>query len=290
MKKSKSARWVFACALVFGSVASASAASLPRSELIDRLRIRADVVVLGENGKPTSAPVEESRLLSGFSAEGKLKKDWSSESPNFGAIRLRHEWTIGPTGTIHVRFEEFSESEVDSRTGETKAFRNPIANEEKDLVDLGTIFYPVKASSGKRVAVRFTPELAPEPKLEDFSKRKISGRGVAIYDTEGALWASEIEMGAEYSAITTYRGTLLLSYAPFKGAEAAGVASGKRITIRMKDYPRVTFQSETDFVPEGTHARVFVKYIKERRTAALNAVKQLESSSEPRILASLKQD
>lgn len=271
-------------------VASAEAANLSRAELIERLRIRADVVALAEDGTPIPAGGGETRTLSGFSAEGKLKKDWSSESPGIGAIRLRHEWTIGPTGALHVRFEEFSESEIDSRTGETRSFRNPLGAEERDVPDLGVVLYSLKASGGKRLAVRFAPELAPEPKLDDFAKRKIAGRGISIYDTEGALWASEVEMGAEYSAISTYRGTMLLSYSPFKGSEAAGVASGKRITIRMKDYPRVTFQSETNFVPEGTHARVFVKYVKERRTAAMNSVKQIESSSEQRILASLKQD
>lgn len=268
--------------------AGASAADLSREDLVKRLRLRADVLVLGEDGKHLAAVGDETRVLSGFSADGKFKRDWSSNSTNYGSFKLRHEWTIDPTGVIHVKFSEFSEEDLD-KTGVPKDFKNPIGGAEHDVVDFGAILYPVKAIKGKRVVVRFIPELSADDRVETIGKFKLMGRGVSVYDAEGALWASDLELGAEYSAITTHRGTLLLSYSPFKGSEPAGVASGKRITLMMKDYPRVTLQSESDFVPEGMNARVYVKYMKDRRTTALNSVKLHESSNEKRILDRLKE-
>ena len=274
--------------VLFLSGPARAASGLSRSDLIERIRIRADVLVMSDDGKHINEVGDETRLLSGFSPEGKFKRDWSSNSSNYGSFKLRHEWTVDEKGTVHVKFEEFSEEEIDSKTGLSKDFKNPIGKEEHDVVDFAAILYPVKAIKGKRVVLRFIPEISPDFRAEKIGKFKLMGHGVSIYDAEGMLWASDLEMGAEYSAISTHRGTLVLSYAPFKGSEPAGVASGKRITIRMKDYPRVTLQSESDFVPEGMNARVFVKYMKERRTEALNSVRQHESSSEERMLDRLK--
>jgi hypothetical protein len=275
-------------ALFFAAPAGAASPNLTRDDLIGRLRIRADVFVLGHDGKHLEQIGDETRVFSGFSPEGRFKRDWSSSSTNYGSFKLRHEWTIDPRGAIHVKFEEFAEAALDSKTGEVKDFKNPIGSEERDVTDFGSILYPVKAIKGKRVVLRFIPELAPDTKTEKIGKFKIMGHGVAIYDSEGALWASDLDLGAEYSAITTYRGTLVLSYSAFRGAEPAGVASGKKITIRMKNYPRIVLQSETDFVPAGMNARVFVRYLKEKRTLALNSVRQSESSSERRMLERLK--
>ncbi len=267
---------------------AASGTKLAREDLIARLRLRADILVFGDDGTHLVQIGDESRVLSGFSADGKFKRDWSSDSSNYGTFRLRHEWTIDPSGAIHVKFEEFSEEELDSKSGVVKDFKNPIGAEERDVVDFGAVLYPVKAIKGKHVVLRFIPELAPDSRADTIGKFKLMGHGVSVYDSEGILWASDLDLGAEYSSITTYRGTLVLSYAPFKGAEPAGVASGKKIILRMKDHPRVTLQSDTDFVPEGMNARVFVLYLRDKRTAALNSVRQQDSSTEQRLLDRLK--
>lgn len=264
------------------------AESIGRDELIRRLRIRSDVVLLSEDGKRLTEVGDESRVISGFTKEGQYRRDWSSKSTNYG-FKLRHEWTIDPSGKIHVSFEEFSEEELDSKTGTPKDFKNPIGKEEREIVDFGAILYTVKAIKGRRVVLRFIPELASDGRSETIGPFRLMGRGVSIYDSEGALWASELELNSRYSAISTYRGTLVLSFSAFKGAEPAGTASGKKITLRMKDYPRVVLQSETDFVPEGMNALVFVRYLKDRRTTGINSVHLQETSSEKRLRERLKE-
>ena len=273
------------CGLLFSG--GAFAANLSRSELIDHLRLHADILVMSDDGKQISEIGNETRMLSGFSRDGKFRRDWSSNDPKFGKFKLRYEWTIDEKGALHVHFEEFSEEEIDSKTGFIKDFKNPIGQSDQDVIDFGPVLYPVKSLHGKRVVLRFTPEISQDGPPEKIGKFKLMGHGISIYDSEGALWASDLELSSEYSAISTYRGTLVLSYSPFRGSEPAGVASGKRITLRMKDYPRVTLQSESDFVPEGMNARVFVKYLKDRRTAALNSTRQYDSSSEERLLERL---
>lgn len=267
---------------------SSPAAPLSRDELISRLRIRADVLTVSADGKVLVDGGHETRVLSGFTPEGKFTRDWSSQSSDYGSFKLRHEWTISPTGAIQVKLDEFSEEEIDSATGIPRQFKNPIGSETREVTDFGAIVYAIKGVKGKRVVVRFVPEIAGEDGVRTIGKMKIMGRGVSIYDAEGILWASDLELGAEYTAISTHRGTLVLSYSAFRGGEAAGVANGKRMTLRMKEYPRVVVQSETDFVPEGMNARVFVRYIKERRTGSLNSVRQHEASDEKRILERLK--
>ena len=269
------------CLLASGG---ARAATLSRDDVVARLRIRADILVMTDDGKRVAEVGDETRLFSGFSPDGKYVRDWSSENDRYGSFKLRHAWTVDPSGNLHVKFEEFSEEERDSKTGEPKELKNPIGSEERDVIDFGAVLYPVKATKGKRVVLRFTPELAPEAKPAPVGKLKLVGRGVAIYDAEGSLWASDLDLDAEYSAISTHRGTLILSYAPFRGSEPAGIASGKKIVLRMKDYPPVTLQSDRDFLPEGANARVFVKYLKGKRTSGLNSVRQYESSNEARIL------
>jgi hypothetical protein len=274
--------------LFFSSGAHAADPKISRSELISRLRLKADVLVLEDDGKHLVQMGDESRFLSGFSTDGKFKRDWSSDSTGYGVFKLRHEWTVDANGSIHVKFEEFLEEELDSKTGQAKDFKNPIGTEEHDVVDFGSVLYSVKAIKGKRVVLRFTPELAGDTRAETIGKFKVIGRGVSIYDSEGALWASDLDFAGEYLAIVTHRGTLVLSYSPFKGSEPAGVASGKKLTLRMKEYPRVTLQGDTDFVPEGMNARVFVKYLKEKRTNGLNSVRIADSSNEQRMLEQIK--
>ncbi len=284
--------FVIATAALFGLLFSAGAhagdSKISRTELISRLRLKAEVIVLGEDGKRLVQFGEEMRTYSGFSPEGKFKRDWSSVEKSYGSFKVRSEWSIDAGGLIHVKFEEFSEEEMDSKTGLPKDFKNPIGSEERDVVDFGAVIYPVKAIKGKRVVLRFVPELAGDSNPEKIGKFKVIGRGVSIYDSEGVLWASDLDFAGEYLVISTHRGTLVLSYSPFKGSEPVGVASGKKITLRMKDYPRVTLQGDGDFVPEGMSVRVFVKYLKEKRTSGLNSVRIADSSNEQRMLAQLK--
>jgi hypothetical protein len=150
------------------------------------------------------------------------------------------------------------------------------------------VIYPVEGIPGKTVTVRFVAEVSPELRAEAVSDRRITNEGVIIYDSEGVVWASEVEVDGEYVAFTTHRGTLLLSFRPFQGAEDSGIAQGRKIVLRMKDYPKIVIQGLGEFVPTGSSAKVFVRYVKERRSGGLNTVTVLESSDEKKLLARLK--
>jgi hypothetical protein len=278
--------WVsgfFALQFVLGCAVLAHAGEVKRDELIRRLQLHAGVFVVSEDGKRLVSVPGEKRTLSGFSADGKFKRDWSSNSSDYGSFKLRHAWTIEPTGVVKVRFEEFSGEEFDAN-GVPKDFKNPIHQEEREIVDFGTVIYAVKGVRGKKVVVRFIPELAPESAVESVGNFRIMGKGISVYDSEGALWADDLEVAAPYVSITTHRGTLLLSYRAFRGSEGAGVADGKKIVIRLKDYPKITLQADGEFVPAGMNARVFAKYVKDRRTDRLNSVRTQESSDEKKFL------
>jgi len=266
----------------------ADAASITRDDLIARLRIRSDLVVVSEDGKSLSAVGDEVRVISGFTKEGKYRRDWSTNGTSFG-YKIRQEWTIDASGKIHAVLEEFSEEEIDSKTGTPKDFKNPIGKAEFDIVDFGPFVYPLKAHQGKRVLLRFIPELASDRGAQDIGSFPILAKGVSIYDAEGFVWGSDLALDGRYSAITTHRGTLVLSFVKFRGAEPAGSASGPRIDIRLKDFPRVTLQSDSDFVPKGMNAVVYVKYLKDRRTTGLNSVHIQETTSEKRLYERLKE-
>lgn len=288
MNRAFSFGFLSAALLLVGFSSRVEAADLARDDLIRRLQIRADVLVLSEDGKKVVQTPGETRVFSGFSVDGKFKRDWSSETTDLGWFKIRHEWAVSPSGALKVRFEEFSEAEVDSRSGAVKDFKNPIHEEEKEITGFSAVNYAVQAIKGKRVVVRFVPELAAEPRLDILDRARISGKGIAIYDAEGVLWADGLESDANFVAFTTHRGTLMLSFQPFEGAEPSGIADGKRITVRMKDFPRVTLQSDRDFVTAGTSARVYAKYVREKRTKGLNSVWVQESSDGKKFIAKLK--
>ncbi len=269
-------------------IESSDAGGFKRDDLVERFRVRGEALVMSEDGKHVLSPTGESRVLSGFNKDGKLKRDWSSNSTDYGSFKVRHEWTIDANGGIKVKIEEFSEEEMDSKTGVGRDFKNPIGSETVEITDFAPVNYRVKGIPGKRVVIRFIPELSNDEKVDTIGKMKLMGKGVTIYDSEGAVWANELDFSETYTAITTHRGTLILSFTAFRGSEPAGIANGNKITLRMREYPRVILQGETDFVPPGMNARVFVKYLKERRTTSMNSVKLHEASDEQKLLERLK--
>jgi hypothetical protein len=278
---------LFGLQFVLGYAVLAQAGEMKREDLIRRLQLHAGVFVVSDDGKRLVSVPGEKRTLSGFSADGKFKRDWSSQSSDVGSFKLRHAWTIDPAGVVKVRFEEFAEEELDAN-GTPKDFKNLIHQEEREVQDFGALIYAVKGIRGKKVVVRFVPELAPDASAENIGAFRIFGKGISIYDSEGILWADDLEVAAQYVSFTTHRGTLLLSYRAFRGSEPAGVADGKKIVIRLKDYPKITLQADGDFVPAGMNARVYAKYVKDRRTDKLNSVRTQESSDEKKFLEKTK--
>ena len=79
----------------------------------------------------------------------------------------------------------------------------------------------------KTVIARLTPRLTRKTKPQLVGEIPISGRNLMAADSKGFVWAPDATFTGQYVSLKTNRGTVHLSYQPFKGSKEIGFAKSE---------------------------------------------------------------
>ncbi|MES3039213.1 MAG: hypothetical protein V4736_15000 [Bdellovibrionota bacterium] len=268
--------------LIFAKLVSAD--PLTAEEITQRLQVNADIYVMDATGTKVIGgpertnfwrPNPDTRMFeSNWSSD--LRGTWSSTTPTGGLIAFKHKWTINDDGSIKVSIEQYAEED-------NKTFKNLIDKKEFILTSFEPITWKITNIKTHNFVVRFVPTLREVYKPLSFEGLPIASKNISITDTNGYLWANELEFNGKYAGVTTHRGTLVLSYSPFDGAKEIGVSEGKTITVNIDKKYKITLRGDNDFLPAGVVAKVFAIYVPGKKSKGFNAVHSFETSKTDRI-------
>lgn len=89
-------------------------------------------------------------------------------------------------------------------------------------VEQEIILWTVDNFANPNLVVRYIPVLREVLRPLSVDNLPIAGQGIAIADNEGYLWVDNLDFNGKYVGGTTHRGTLVLSYSPFRGGSELG--------------------------------------------------------------------
>ncbi|HEY8271627.1 MAG TPA: hypothetical protein VIG33_12120 [Pseudobdellovibrionaceae bacterium] len=259
----------------------ASAKEFTVQDVRERLEIHSDIYQV--DGKKVVGGPERTNYWRMDPEKGETEGNWSSIF-NGDLIAIRHNWKVNADGTIKVTIEEFANS---SKEGE---FSHLIEKKEFTLENLEPIVWKVKNVKDKSFIVRYIPSLREISKPIALESLPVVGTGLTVSDNAGFLWVADTKeyLDGKFVGLTTHRGTIALSYVPFKGAKEMGVAEGNQINLKVDKKFQINFKSETAFLPAGVIAKVYAVYLPEKKSKGVNSVHSFSSSSEERFQESLK--
>ena len=259
----------------------ASAKNLTVQEFRDRLELRADIYVVDDSGKHIVSGPERTNYWRPHLEDGKIGGDWSSKFPT-GLIALRHHWDVGADGTLKVSIEEYA------KNSEKDQFEELLQKKDYVVENFEPIVWKVNNIKSEHFIARFIPSLREISTPISVENLPIAGTGVSISDNAGYLWADGLQFSGKYSGVTSHRGTLALSYLPFKGAKEMGVAEGDKITLSVDKKYEINLKSTTAFLPAGVTAKVYAVYLPEKKSKGFNSIHSFDTSREERIQEVLK--
>lgn len=250
-----------------GAVA-ASGQDLTPQQIRERFVVTAEVFVFDASGKKLLAKMPETSVIKAAlgSTSGPLVDRWASRTGLFeGLLAMKASWDIGADGAIKVTLTEYVSDSEKAKDGENRYARE-LKTEERTLDFMGPVnWVSLNNHAGKKVIVRYTPNLRDNA-ANDVTAVKIISEKTAVVDSKGVVWADHLSLEGKYVGLTTHRGTLLLSYYPFKGAKFMGVAQGNRMEVALDNKVVVSLISQSNYLVGSGSAKVYGIYQPERKS------------------------
>lgn len=265
---------IFLVTILFLSSAF-SAEPLSVKELQDRFELRTDVYTMDSEGKRVLFGPEYSGITRMSSETGKLSGG-SSNSFNENKIYFNYTWEILKDGSSKLVIEEY-------QNGGSK-FTGLIEKKEIFPQNFETVLWKPKRKNPSNIVVRFHPVLREVSKTVSLDGIPMSASNASITDSEGFLWGDELNFNGKYSGFKTHRGSLVMSYTPFKGSTEMGSAEGKQIILKPSKNFTIKIVSATDVLPNGLTAKVYATYDPNQKSKSVHSVHGWDSQSESRIL------
>lgn len=275
-------RFIITCSfLVGGSIAKAADSPLTAKEIRSRLEIKGDVFIVDNSGKRLEFAPSHGSIWTSNSGKGVIESNWGS-TWKFGHVYLHHVWTVNPDATISVVIEEYG------REDENGIFSDLLKKSELTVENFAPITWKVLNGSHKGLIVRLTPDLKEVVAPKVVADLPVAARKITISDNRGYLWTEGGDFNDPYVGITTHRGTLALSYKPFKGAQEIGQALDNEIRLDLPDGLKVKIRSDSAFVPPTVAAKVYGIFLPDVQASGPRSTHTFTSSTEDSFLKHLE--
>lgn len=249
--------------------------NLSLGQLKERIQLQGEIYVMDANGKRPLLLGQESRTWQSGDGKGRLEINWGSSSNLHAPVNMKMLWTVSADGGLHASIEQ------------QDAAGKRLRKQDFDVSDLTPVIWRSAADAEKRVIIRLIPQVSREETPQALAHTPIGGKELVIIDNQGRLWADRVSMSGKYVAITTSRGQVAMSYYPFKGARAMGVASGRRLELDLDEKLKLSLVSEEPLLPGDARAIVYGRFASSKRTGSIRSVGVSTTDDEARLLKSL---
>jgi hypothetical protein len=220
-----------------------------------------------------------------FGDENPIEANWGYRSNNLPTVALKHEWQVSPEGVLTGKIKQFESIE----RGEDGEIKTGKLIKEKDykVENLDSISFVISEDDSKRVVAHFDFELWNDDEAAvDIGRLGINSPRMTVFDGTGDTWASRLDNSDGnnvYFGMITHKGSVFMSYVPFKGAKKIGVAERGRIRLydgKLKLY----IESSERLLPVGVSANVYGFFDLTRKTEKYNSVRSYGTTSEESFL------
>lgn len=243
------------------------------NEIKARFEVKAEIYVFDGSGKKVLYKYGQTLLLRPRVVSGKAQIEhyWGGGFVNAAHLQFKQVWTIQDDGTIVADLEEFSKEEefVNKEGKKDSRMAGSLKKESHVLENLEQInFISAKSTADERIVLRLTPNLNDEWLPKKLMEFPVSGIDMQITDNEGNLWLEHSGLNGKFVGWTSRKGSIYLSFYPFKGAQEIGVAAGNKIEVKLGGKKVATITSKTDFVPNDLRTTVYGIYKADKKVGS----------------------
>lgn len=247
-----------------------------------KFEIVGEVLVFDKSGTQLISQVPERRSWN-FGSNQPITGNWNYKAKDLPEVAIYHEWDVNKEGQLTAKIIQYDKMSRES--GEVK--NEKLLNEKTVTIEnFDSINWIVEQTDQRRVVAKFSPRLWSSAESQNLGAVAINGRDITIYDNKGDLWASDIDNtdgDNVYFGVTTHRGSVFLSYLPFKGSKEIGTANSKGIKLQDGNL-KLKIKNIDPFLPSGVTAKVYGYTDLSRRTDKPFSVRSYGSNKEENFL------
>jgi hypothetical protein len=252
-----------------------------------QLQLKGTVYIMSPDGEVIHSVGQEMRQWK-FGSDGDLTSNWYFSSKDIEPISLKQVWTVDSSGKLKVHIQQFDNKSVEiDDTGKVVNRGKPIQEKEFTLKNFEPITWVAYTNKKHRAVVRITPELAFDKEPIEIGRLPISAKEMIAADNKGFVWTPEASFSGEYITLKTSRGTIHISYLPFKGSKEIGFAEENKIRLGLGKKHYLRLISNAPFLPSGMQAKVFGRVNLSEKVAPGSTHIQ-SSDKEKEFLSSIK--
>ncbi len=256
---------------------------LSPQDLRERLEVIGNVYVTSTDG--TVLFYEEAEFRSWkFGRKGDLISHWSYSSDRMDPFSLKHHWTVDEKGALQVHLQQYEKMEHNPKDPQSPRLVKLLREEKLTITNFAPLTWEVVKTDKYRVAVRLTPVLNKKDEPRSVGSVPVSAEDMMIADNKGMVWVNSATFSGEYVGIKSYRGSVYLSYLPFKGAQEIGFAQNNKIQIKLADSHNLTMLSAAPMLPAGVKAKVYGLIKLNNKSSSMGSVHIQSSDKEKEFL------
>lgn len=288
-------KWILVLATVVAQLAFAESndngrehgrpKEIPVSKLRYQIEIKGYVYVFDKAGTGVLYRSGEYRSWK-FGGDKPIDSTWTYQRDGFPLVAIKHIWDVDGDRRLTLKLQQFEAREA--ADGDVKLGKL-IREQSKVIENMESVSWVAAETATQKLVMKFEPILWTDDGAEDIGKLGINSGRLTVFDNKGQLWATRVDVSEGnnvYLGLTTHRGSVFMSYLPFRGSRLLGVA--RRNTIRLDDETlgdlKLNVESQTWFVPEGVVANVYGIVDLGKKTAKFNSVKSHGTDDEARFL------
>lgn len=221
-----------------------------------RFGIKGQVLVFDKTGKSFLGQANEERNWN-FNTDKPVESNWQFKQKDIPEFSLRHTWDFNKDKQLVAKISQY-ESMKRNNKGEVQ-FGKLVKEETYIVENFDPINWVVAQDEKRRIIVKFSFELWGDKESQNVGSLPINGKEMIIYDNKSQLWAARIDNtdgNNIYFGVTTHRGSVYLSFVPFKGAKEIGTAKKNRIIVEQGG-TKLNIQTGDSILPIGVTAKVY---------------------------------
>jgi hypothetical protein len=267
----------------FGRHTGDNVKKLSPQDLRERLEVLGNVYVTSADG--TTLLFEEAEFRSWkFGRKGDLISHWSYSSDRIEPFSIKHHWTVDEKGSLQVHLQQYEKIEANSKEPQKPKLIHLLREEKKAVADFSPLTWVVVKNDKYRVVVRLTPVLIKKEEAKSVGAVPVSAQEMMIADNKGQVWVSSATFSGEYVGIKSHRGSVYLSYLPFKGSKEIGFAQNNKIQLQISEGHNLTMLSAAPVLPAGVKAKVYGMVKLQNKSLSAGSVHIQSSDQEKEFL------
>ncbi len=245
--------------------------------------IKGQILVFDKTGKSFLGQVKEERNWN-FNSDQPISANWQFKQADIPESNLRHTWDFNKDKQLVAKISQYASMKKNDN-GEVQ-FGKLIKEESYVVENFDSINWVISQDDKRRIVVKFSFEPWGEKESQNIGVLPINGRDMIIYDNKSQVWAARIDNSDGnniYFGATTHKGSVYLSFVPFKGAKEIGTAKKNRIVVEQGN-TKLTLQTADSLLPQGVTAKVYGFIDLNKTTERPFSIRSMGSDNESNFL------